>query len=308
MSARRPILVTGGHRSGTGWVGEMLAAAPAPSLAYIWEPFSLVARPGITDPPFRYWFTYVCPENEGEYVGRVRDTLMFRYHTAAELRSIRSPKDVGRFVRDRYATARNRRIKAVPLFKDPIALFSAAWLADTFGMDVLMLIRHPAAFVGSILKQGWDHDFGHFLAQPLMMRDQLGSFDEEIRRYAAEPQPRLDQAILLWNLIHHQILRFREVRPDWTYRLHEDLSREPVEGFQELYERYGLTWTDDVRRTIEAHSGGDNPAVTTDAASHKRDSRAAITAWKQRLTSEQIDLIRTRTEPIAKEFYVDADW
>lgn len=308
MSDRRPLLVTGGHRSGTGWVGQMLAATPAPPLAYIWEPFSLVARPGITSPPFRYWFTYVCPENEGEYVGRVRDVLRYRYHTGAELRSIRSPKDAGRFVRDRYATARNRRRGAVPLFKDPIALFSAAWLADTFGMDVLVLIRHPAAFVGSILKQGWDHDFNDFLAQPLMMRDQLGPFQDEIRRYAEAPQPRLDQAILLWNLIHHQILRFRDDRSEWTYLRHEDLSREPVEGFRELYHRYGLTWTDEVRRTIEAHSGEGNPDITTDAASHKRDSRAAIVAWKKRLTPEQVDRIRTRTEPIAKGFYGDADW
>jgi hypothetical protein len=308
MSARRPLLVTGGHRSGTGWVGQMLAATPDPTLAYIWEPFSLSARPGITSPPFRYWFTYVCAENEGEYVGRVRDALAFRYHTGAELRAIRSPKDVGRLVRDHHVTARRRRRGAVPLFKDPIALFSAAWLADTFGMDVLVMIRHPGAFVGSILKQGWDHDFNHFLAQPLMMRDQLAPFEDEIRRYAEEPQPRLDQAILLWNLIHHQILRFREGRPEWDFLLHEDLSREPVGGFRDLYERYELTWTDGVRRTIEAHSGEGNPAITTDAASHKRDSRAAISAWKTRLTPEQIDRIRTRTEAIAKEFYTDADW
>ena len=101
-------------------------------------------------------------------------------------------------------------------------------------MDVLVLIRHPGAFVGSILKQGWDHDFNDFLAQPLMMRDQLEPFEDEIRRYAGEPQSRLDQAILLWNLIHHQILRFREGRPAWDFRLHEDLSREPVAFDAEL--------------------------------------------------------------------------
>ena len=308
MRSRRPILITGSHRSGTGWVGEMLAATPDPALAYIWEPFSLRARPGIRDAPFRYWFTYVCAENETPFKAPLADTLSFRYRPLAELRSLRSPKDAGRFVRDWYATTQHRRRGAVPLFKDPIAVFSAEWLADTFDMDVLILIRHPAAFVSSILKQVWDHPFDHFLAQPLMMRDELGPFEEEIRAYAREPQPLLDQAILLWNVIHHQILQYRDRRPSWDFILHEDLSREPLSGFRELYDRFGLTWTDAIARTVEDHSGAGNPSVTTDAASHKRDSRKAITAWKGRLTPEEIERIRTRTDPIAKAFYTDDDW
>ena len=90
----------------------------------------------------------------------------------------------------------------------------------------------------------------------------------------------MDQAILLWNLIHHQILRFRQERPDWGFLRHEDLSRDPVEEFRALYERLGLTWTDAVRATVEEHSGVGNPQETTDNASHKRDSLRAITAWK----------------------------
>lgn len=308
MRTRRPLLVTGSHRSGTGWVGEMLAASPSPRLAYVWEPFSLRVRPGICNAPFRYWFTYICAENEATYRDPLAETLAFRYHPGAELAAIRSPKDAGRFVRDWWVTAEHRRRHAVPLFKDPIALFSAGWLADTFAMDVLVLIRHPAAFVRSIVRQGWDHPFDHFLRQPLMMRDQLRAFEPEIRRFAEREQPLMDQAILLWNLIHHQILRFREERAEWTFVRHEDLSREPVERFRSLYERFDLTWTDDVRRTIEEHSGVGNPEETTDAASHKRDSRKAITAWKARLTPEEVERIRTGTDAIARAFYTDDDW
>ena len=195
-------------------------------------------------------------------------------------------------MRDWYVTVGHRRRDDVPVFKDPIALFSAGWLADTFGMEMLVLIRHPAAFVRSIVRNGWDHPFGDFLAQPLMMRDQLAPFADEIERFAAQEQPLMDQAILLWNLIHHQIRRFRDERPSWAFLRHEDLSREPVREFRALYERLGLTWTDVVLRTIEEHSGVGNPQETTDAASHKRDSRKAITAWKARLTPEEIRRIR----------------
>ena len=155
MDTPRPLLVTGSHRSGTGWVGEMLAITPSPRLAYLWEPFSLRVRPGISHAPFRYWFTYVCRENEGAFRGPLGDTLAFRYRPGAELRSLRSPKDAGRFARDWWVTAEHRRHHAVPLFKDPIALFSAGWLTDTFGMDAIVLIRHPAAFVRSIVRNRW---------------------------------------------------------------------------------------------------------------------------------------------------------
>jgi hypothetical protein len=308
MAERPPILITGSHRSGTGWVGEMLAATPAPQLAYIWEPFSPKARPGIRNAPFHEWFVYVCAENESAYRTPIARTLAFRYAPIAELGSIRSPKDAGRFVRDWYVTAARRRRRAVPLFKDPIALFSAAWLADTFGMDVVVLIRHPAAFVNSILRKGWDHPFGDFAAQPLLMRDFLSGFEDQITAYAQREQPLLDQAILLWNLIHHAIAMFREEREGWMFYRHEDLSLDPVALFKEMYDGLGLTWTDTVREVIEDHSGNANPAETSDAASHKRDSRRAITAWKRRLAPEEISKIRNETEEIASVFYKDDDW
>jgi len=89
MSSRKPILVTGSHRSGTGWVGQMIAATPAPRVAYVWEPFSLHVRPGICDAHWRYWFPYVCSDNEAAYVGPVGDTVRFRYKPVAELLAVR---------------------------------------------------------------------------------------------------------------------------------------------------------------------------------------------------------------------------
>ena len=307
MVEARPILVTGGHRSGTGWVGEMLAATPSPTVAYLWEPFSLRARPGLCAARFPYWFFYLRDQNAEPYRSALQDTLTFRYRPGAELREARTPKDLARLVRDWSRTAGYRRRGARPLMKDPIALFSAEWVADTFQMDTIVLIRHPAAFVNSILGKGWEHPFDHFVRQPLLMRE-LSGWDDEIRAYAEHARPLLDQAILLWNVIHDRILTYRERRADWAFLRHEDLSREPVAGFRQLYDRLGLTWTDRVLETIEAHSGTGNPAETRDAASHRRDSTAAIAAWKRRLTSDQIARIRARTERVASELYDDDDW
>jgi hypothetical protein len=305
---RPPILVTGSHRSGTGWVSDMLAATPSPTVRTIWEPFSLRARRGVRQAPFRYWFTYVTDENASEFADPLARMLDWRYSTTAELSTVRSPRDAARMVRDRWITSANRRAGAVPISKDPIAVFSAEWMSDTFGMDTIVLIRHPAAFAHSIMKQGWWHPFDHFTAQPTMMRDLLARHAEEIERFARTPQPLLDQAILLWVLIHEHIARMRARRPGWRFIRHEDISRDPVASFQELYTWLDLAWSDEVERTILESSGEGNPAVSEEASDRRRDSRAAITAWKDRLTPEDQATIRERTAPVWQMFYGDEDW
>ncbi len=308
MPDRRPILVTGSHRSGTGWVGQMMAATPAPPVAYLWEPFSLRHRRGICDARFPYWFPYICRENESSYRASIADMLSFRYKATAELRAARSAKDLGRMARDWRRFARYRRRGARPLLKDPIAIFSAEWLCDTFEMDVVVLIRHPAAFANSLIRLGWTHPFDHFVKQPLLTRDLLGPFEEELRAFAAEEPPILEQAILLWNVINHAILVFRDRRPDWVFLRLEDIALDPPGEFGKLYARFGLTFDERVLGTIDAHSDASNPAEADSPSDVRRDSRSSIVTWKRRLTEDEINRIRTGVDAISKEFYADADW
>ncbi len=308
MLDRRPILVTGAHRSGTGWVGRMIAATPSPTVAYLWEPFSRLHRPGILAVDFPYWFPYVFAENQDPVAPAVADMLSFRYRPAAELRSVRSSKDVARLTRDWSDFTRWRRAGSRPLMKDPIALFSAEWLADTFDMDVIVLIRHPAAFVKSLTQRDLAHPFDHFLRQPLLMREFLQPFEEEIRTFSAEPKPVFDQAVLLWNILASAILRYRETRPDWLFLRLEDIALDPIGRFRDIYARLGLTIDAATEQTISAHSDPSNPAEVDDPADARRDSRASIATWRQRLSPQEIARVRSAVEPISKEFYSDADW
>ena len=129
----------------------------------------------------RSYFHYLCAENGAACAGAIAEMLAFRYRPAAEVRSLRSARDAGRMARDWSRFARSRRRRATPLMKDPIALFSAEWLADTFDMRVLVMIRHPASFATSIRRRGWRHRFADFLEQPLLMRDLLAPYADEIR-------------------------------------------------------------------------------------------------------------------------------
>src|SRR5205823_10236861 len=138
------------------------------------------------------------------------------------LASVRSPRDAALVAHDRLEFARFRKRRVRPLLKDPIALFSAEWIADRFGGQVVALIRHPAAFASSLKKYRWTHPFGDFLAQPLLMRDLLSSYTEEITRFAdaqrkGEEPEIVDQAILFWNVIHAAVDTYRERRSDWFF-------------------------------------------------------------------------------------------
>lgn len=286
----------------------MIAASPSPRVGSIWEAFSLVHRPGTFDVRFPYWFPYVCAENGAPLVAPIADMLRFRYRPLAEVRAIRAPKDAARMARDWARFVRYRSVHAVPLLKDPIAVLSAEWLCDTFGMDVVVLIRHPAAFAYSLTRRGWAHPFDHFLKQPLLMRDLLAPFEPELRAFAASPPPILDQAILLWNIIHTAVARYRDRRPDWLYLRLEDLASNPMTSFARVYERLGLTFDETARAAVAASSDSSNPAEDARPSSIRRNSRASIVTWKTRMTKEEIDRVRSGVGPLSHEFYSDADW
>lgn len=322
-SSINPILVTGSHRSGSTWTGRMIAYAS--SISYIHEPFNLDHRPGICKARFDYQFPYICQENESLYLNDLKDCLKFKYHLLEELKTTKSYKDFARSIRDflRFTVCRisNQR----PLLKDPIAVFSTEWLATKFNMDVVVIIRHPAAFVGSIKKVKWSHPFDHFLKQPLLMEQHLYDYRTKIEEFANNEKDIIDQAILLWNLIHHMIFKFKKNYPNWIFVKHEDLSMNPLEEFKNLYNKLDLDFSADIEKKINVFSFAhylNNQQIKRKAKAQlwkerltgnysgkrKRNSKLNILSWKKRLTKDEVKKIIEETHKIARNFYTENDW
>ena len=305
MSDRRPILVTGAHRSGTTWVGKMLALAPG--VAYIHEPFNPRTAPGLSPARFDRYFTVVTRENEGRYRAGLEQTVRFRYGLGAQLRSLRGAADVARTGRDLARVGRARLTHARPLVKDPIALLSAEWLAETFAMDVVVLIRHPAAFAASLKRLGWKHSFDTFI-QDGRVPEVLRPYESEIREQAERPGEILAQAALLWRLLYNAVDGYRQRHPDWSFVRHEDASAEPVATFERLYEHLGLELTPDAREAIARASASDNPAELPTPHSVQLDSAASLGRWRDDLTADEVETLRERTRDVWPRFYSDDDW
>lgn len=307
-STPRPILVTGSHRSGSTWLGQMIAASD--TVGYIHEPFNIERGPGISRTRFPYWFTYIRPGTDGDMADDFRRLLGFRYNYLAQAGSLRSRRDVRVLIRDGGRFLRYRMRHARPLLKDPMALFSAEWIAETFDAQVVVVVRHPAAFASSIKLDGWAHPFSHFLDQPALMEDHLSRFREEIDAFTRGEHDILDQAALLWRLIHSTIADYRVQHPEWLVVRHEDLSRNPIEGFGTLFEALDLPYTEDVKEAILRSTSPSNP-VDREVSGRQfltRDSRANVDNWRRRLTPAEIERIQARVADVGPLFYGDDEW
>jgi hypothetical protein len=290
-----PILVTGSHRSGSTWVGSILSLAE--EVGYIHEPFNTRRRPGICRARFDRWFTYVPAEGGEELEADFGRMLAWRYSFGRDIATARNIRDIRRTVIDGGRFVRNRLRHARPLLKDPIALFSTEWLVARFGVQPVILVRHPAGFASSLKRLGWTFDFRDLTAQPELMQSYLAPFAPELRWRVDDPGDIVDQAILLWRVMYSVVARFRDEHPDWQVVRHEDLVRDPIDSYRALYETLGLTFTASVAaRIVEPRDG--------DAAAGRGD----VPSWKRWLPGDDVARIRGGVADVSAQFYTPDEW
>jgi len=310
LTSDRPILVTGSHRCGSTWVGRTLVRSQG--ALYIYEPFHPYFRPGICNARPAHWYEYVSDEtpNRSRWTAALRRTLARRYDLGAELTAVRGPRDIGRMVRDYAHFSWSRARSARVLLKDPIAFFSAAWIAKRFAAQIVVLTRHPAAFAHSLKRLDWQFDFGNWLDQPELVRDLLGEWRDELIAFRKNPGDVIDQAALCWKVIAGVTKRYQDEHPEWSFVLHEDLSRDPLVGFRDLCAELDLPFNVSMFKAVEQSTSVANPVEASGGTVHvlKRNSRANITSWKRHLDRSDVQRVRDRVGSVAEFFYDDSDW
>lgn len=275
---------------------------------YISEPLNVVHRPGVYRVKVNNWYQYICDDNESDYLQAFKELLEFDYHILSEIRAVHSLKDFLRMGRD-FAIFYNSLMRGQrALIKDPFAVFSVDWFAKKLNCKVIITIRHPAAFVGSLQRLDWHFDFNDLLDQPLLMRDHLGAYRDEMA--VVKVDDILGQAALLWRLIYASVYAIRELNSDFIIVRHEDLSHDPVNGYRDLYKSLELDFSSRVEKFILDSSSSNNPKELSRGKTHsiKMDSQAAAKSWKKKLPVEDIKRIRRITEDVAYLYYSDEEW
>lgn len=304
--SKKPVLVTGSHRSGTTWVGMNLALAP--HTGYIHEPFNISKKFSCMENPFRYWYQYICDHNAVKYKNRLDSVMQYQYPLRCNLGKVKTYRNIARVFLDQGRTLAHKLKSDTPIVKDPIAFFSADWLSKTYGMNVLIMIRHPAAFCSSLKIKNWMFDFNDFINQPLLMDAYLGTFEKEIHEFAKQKKNIIDQAVLLWNCIHQTIMIYQKKHPEWIFLRHEDISDDPLGKFKHVFNQFELDFNHKVESAVIKSSGPHNPVEQQPGNEFKRDSKANIYNWKKRLSQEEIEIIREKTDDISKSFYENCEW
>ncbi len=282
---KKPILVTGSHRSGSTWVGQMLSLAK--NVSYVSEPFN----PGYGLKIFKSWFVYVNNENDFNYKKAIKNLLSYRGNYRLNLPAFRYWSNL--------IWPFNR-----PLIKDPIACFSSQWLANTFDMDVVVLFRHPVAFYNSLRRLDWHFDFDNFLNQDNLMTEHLAPFSDLINK---KDKSYAEEAAILWLCIYNTLDKYIAQNPGWIVKRHEDISINPVFEFKDLYQKLSLEFTDKIEQEIVKYSSGKstNPTKVLDL---KRDSQVVARQWHKHVDANEIKIVKEITGALAMKYYPEDNW
>jgi len=307
MEFARPILVTGCPRSGTTWVGSTLAASS--EVFYIYEPFNRDAAHHLK---LAERYVYLVPGDGERYAGVVaslaklgslRHRVLLGARGALRGPGIRQDLPAVLALRELIRFP-GRFLRATRIcLKDPLAFFAAEWLAATFDMQVIVLLRHPAGVISSHLKLGWSHELGSMLRQAALRRRFAGDLSDEIARFERTPEDELGSLILQWKLFAHAALQLREAHPDWLFVTHESLCERPLDQFEAIYQHVGLRWTRRVAETIERDTAPGNPIDPAEHRQHmlRRESRSIVDTWRQRLDSASLQRIEREAGPVWRQ-------
>jgi hypothetical protein len=274
--------------------------ALAPQYVYVHEPFN-VDHPH--EPDFHRWYEYITEASHPAHRESIRQIFTLRYPVVQGIQNANGSGQLKTHIRNFLMYGVQRWSNRSALVKDPIALLSAEWIAKECEVDILVMIRHPAAFAGSLKVKGWTFPFEDLLSQAQLIDDHFEDYIDDIKDFAKNEYDVVDQAALLWTLLYSVVRTYQHRHLDWIYLRHEDVARNPVATFESLYDTFGLDFTDSIRREVESHSK--SSAGEDDL---HRDSSAVIRNWTERLTASEIDRVRRRTDPVAAHFYSQDEW
>jgi len=316
MNASRPapVLVTGAPRAGTSFVGKLLQAGG--DLVYVNEPMNPShppgRSPGVLNAAVEHYFHYICHDNDEAWLGAFRDTAALKYQLLAELRANRRSYDLARAVKYAIAFTMGRLRGKAALLDDPYAVMSLAWLVERVGVRAVVIVRDPATFVGSWRNLGWTVDPGELVDQPLLMRDHLDPFRDELQALRGSDDW-LATSCLMWRATYRVVDTVRRTCPGIVVCRYEDLSTEPVREFRSLYDALGLRWSDGVKAQVEAGTSAGQRGARAHPWSLRgglsrtgfrpMDSRSALNASRSRLSQAETDRVLALTHDVRGLYY-----
>jgi hypothetical protein len=253
--------VAGTARSGTTWLGDLIASEiPCrimfepfnPDLVPAYHAFNTFQylRPGQENPDFSAFARKV-------FTGEIRNSWIDRYN--------------------------EQLFPKYRLIKEIRANLALKWLHDNFHqVPMIFLMRHPCAVVLSRLELGWatDKDIEKFLSQPDLKNDFLGDHLDFIHSVKTDEE----KHAIIWSITN--LIPLKQLLPDEIKIVYyEDLCTQPEVELPALFASISHPYK-------KIHADKINqPSQTTRETSAVVNGTDKIIHWKKRLKSPQIDNI-----------------
>lgn len=260
----KAIFVTGIHRSGTSWIGDILSYGER--LLYWREPYN-----PSTVSAMKKQFTYLPVESKDSFYRRFTNDLfkgdfvgaLFDFTQKSEWFSIKCHRH---------------------LIKDPTAAFMLEWMENNYDLDVIIVGRHPAGFVSSILRLNWDFDFNIFLNQNDLMDKYLFHYKDVIREHN-KPGMNIAKAAVLWCVVYYVLEQMSFNKPVLWIK-YEDICENPIGEFKKLFKKINLEWNSKVENKLISSTKSISTFSDNITTELKRDTTKMKNIWKDRLTDE----------------------
>lgn len=275
-TAHKGIFVTGIHRSGTSWIGKIHSQAN--NVMYWREPFNpstvkIMRRP----------YYYLSSSMEDLFYKKFTNEL-FTGKFAGALFDYTSPQQWVSRTHQRH------------LIKDPTAAFLIEWLTNNYNLDVVIVVRHPAGFVSSILNLKWDFDFNLILNQKQLMSDFLNPFKKTIEKHNYKGMDAAKGAVL-WGIVYF-VLEKMIKKYDFYWIKYEDICADPQAEFKQLFKAVNLNWENKIERMIQKSASSKVTFSDNITSKLKRDTTKMGTIWRDRLSVREIEII----DKLVKQF------
>lgn len=282
--AKPTALIISLPRSGSSWVGEILASAD--NALYLREPLTQSSK----EPIERGTVFEVDPSNPPEV-----------YEYFAEMAFMGLPLFGPNIVRHpaKWMSLYQRSNRHVVIKEvNPLAL---NWLLTRFTPRVIFLVRHPAAVALSFRKLGWtqvSYHEGNLHSQPasqdVLSRDDGTDFWERLGAF----QGRVLKETM-------EVLRGYS---DYRVVLYENLCVAPSKTFCDLFEFAGLRWNTKIEKLIEIKSKQNPVSKNGSPFTTTRDSQSMINAWKHQISAKNLHQLQEAYLSYNVHLYPPEDW
>ena len=272
QGARPNIAIFAMRRGGSTLLGDMLSSERG--VLSVNEPLNVLEE----DPTYKIRTRWLKPRMHSTYFdldeedgARVREYM-------SRLLAGKVPIGVARFPKVPFRSDRM-------LLKILFASALLDWLADSFNLQVVRLLRHPAPQALSVLRKKWGFPVEAFFERPSFL---LGFLREEQveygRRIIAESSP-WKMAILDWCIEYHLLVHYtRKKTPLIAY---EELVIDPATTCRFLCDYLAL---DDFERIVACVR---KPSTSVGGCSadnvtliHSGDTQSLIQSWRKKVDAD----------------------